>query len=185
MIKLPKTNDVEEALLHYLQSTGGTARPQQIYEPLGELFTLTAAERAALMPRQNESHWENRVRTARKQLVDRGLLDNSQWGVWQLTPRGLNAPTASSASFKHREREVVQERSSSASEPSSPRMFRKILIANRGEIACRVIRTARRMGIKTVAVYSDADARAPHVRMADEVLRLLGHNRPPMDEAAE
>src|SRR6476661_3740678 len=51
-------------------------------------------------------------------------------------------------------------------------MFSKILIANRGEIACRVIRTARRMGIKTVAVYSDADARAPHVKMADEAVRL-------------
>ncbi|MGI9360957.1 MAG: biotin carboxylase N-terminal domain-containing protein, partial [Parasphingorhabdus sp.] len=47
-------------------------------------------------------------------------------------------------------------------------MFKKILIANRGEIACRVIRTAQKMGIKTVAVYSDADARAPHVQMADE-----------------
>ena len=51
-------------------------------------------------------------------------------------------------------------------------MFSKILIANRGEIACRVIRTAKRMGIKTVAVYSDADARAPHVLMADESVRL-------------
>ncbi|HEY5458294.1 MAG TPA: acetyl/propionyl/methylcrotonyl-CoA carboxylase subunit alpha [Sphingomicrobium sp.] len=51
-------------------------------------------------------------------------------------------------------------------------MFKKILIANRGEIACRVIRTAKRMGIKTVAVYSDADARSPHVRMADESVRL-------------
>jgi propionyl-CoA carboxylase alpha chain len=51
-------------------------------------------------------------------------------------------------------------------------MFSKILIANRGEIACRVIRTAKRMGIKTVAVYSDADARAPHVKMADEAVRL-------------
>ena len=51
-------------------------------------------------------------------------------------------------------------------------MFNKILIANRGEIACRVIRTARRMGIKTVAVYSDADVRAPHVLMADESVRL-------------
>src|SRR3954469_22376158 len=51
-------------------------------------------------------------------------------------------------------------------------MFSKILIANRGEIACRVIRTARMMGIKTVAVYSDADARAPHVEMADERVRL-------------
>ena len=51
-------------------------------------------------------------------------------------------------------------------------MFKKILIANRGEIACRVIRTAKAMGIKTVAVYSDADARAPHVKMADESVRL-------------
>ncbi|OQW39675.1 MAG: acetyl/propionyl-CoA carboxylase subuit alpha [Proteobacteria bacterium SG_bin5] len=51
-------------------------------------------------------------------------------------------------------------------------MFTKILIANRGEIACRVIRTARRMGLKTVAVYSDADARSPHVLMADESVRL-------------
>jgi propionyl-CoA carboxylase alpha chain len=51
-------------------------------------------------------------------------------------------------------------------------VFKKILIANRGEIACRVIRTAKKMGIKTVAVYSDADARAPHVRMADESVRL-------------
>ncbi len=51
-------------------------------------------------------------------------------------------------------------------------MFSKILIANRGEIACRVIRTAKRMGIATVAVYSDADERAPHVRMADEAVRL-------------
>jgi propionyl-CoA carboxylase alpha chain len=51
-------------------------------------------------------------------------------------------------------------------------MFKKILIANRGEIACRVIKTARRMGIKTVAVYSDADARAPHVEMADEAVHI-------------
>ena len=51
-------------------------------------------------------------------------------------------------------------------------MFKKILIANRGEIACRVIKTARRMGIATVAVYSDADARALHVAMADEAVHV-------------
>ena len=51
-------------------------------------------------------------------------------------------------------------------------MFTKILIANRGEIACRVIRTAKRMGIATVAVYSDADARSPHVLMADEAVHI-------------
>jgi propionyl-CoA carboxylase alpha chain len=51
-------------------------------------------------------------------------------------------------------------------------MFNKILIANRGEIACRVIKTARRMGIKTVAVYSDADRNALHVAMADEAVHI-------------
>jgi propionyl-CoA carboxylase alpha chain len=59
-------------------------------------------------------------------------------------------------------------------------LFKKILIANRGEIACRVIRTARAMGIRTVAVYSDADARAPHVNLADEAVRL---GPPPASES--
>jgi len=51
-------------------------------------------------------------------------------------------------------------------------MFKKILIANRGEIACRVIKTARKMGITTVAIYSDADAQALHVQMADEAVHI-------------
>ncbi len=53
-------------------------------------------------------------------------------------------------------------------------MFEKILIANRGEIACRVMETARAMGVKTVAVYSDADAGAKHVQMADEAVHIGG-----------
>jgi propionyl-CoA carboxylase alpha chain len=59
-------------------------------------------------------------------------------------------------------------------------MFGKILIANRGEIACRVIKTARRMGIRTVAVFSDADAHALHVRMADEAYHL---GPPPVNQS--
>ncbi|MBO6902711.1 MAG: acetyl/propionyl/methylcrotonyl-CoA carboxylase subunit alpha [Rhizobiaceae bacterium] len=59
-------------------------------------------------------------------------------------------------------------------------MFKKILIANRGEIACRVIKTAKRMGIATVAVYSDADANALHVEMADEAVHI---GPPPASES--
>ena len=52
------------------------------------------------------------------------------------------------------------------------KVFGSVLIANRGEIACRIIRTARRMGLRTIAVFSDADATAQHVAMADEALRI-------------
>mgnify|MGYP002788930537 FL=1 len=47
-------------------------------------------------------------------------------------------------------------------------MFRKVLIANRGEIACRIIRTCKKMGIKSIAVFSDADYKSKHVKVADE-----------------
>src|SRR5450631_1867156 len=68
----------------------------------------------------------------------------------------------------------------SSATQSGAKMFKKILIANRGEIACRVILTARRMGIATVAVYSDADRDAPHVEMADEAVRI---GPPPVAES--
>src|SRR6187549_720537 len=67
--------------------------------------------------------------------------------------------------------------SKSARRPGRPRsspVFSKLLIANRGEIACRVARTARRMGIRTVAVYSDADAGAAHVAACDEAVHIGG-----------
>jgi propionyl-CoA carboxylase alpha chain len=62
----------------------------------------------------------------------------------------------------------------------SPEMFKRILIANRGEIACRIIRTARRLGIETVAVYSDADKGALHVEMADTAIHI---GPPPASES--
>ena len=51
-------------------------------------------------------------------------------------------------------------------------MFKSVLIANRGEIACRIARTAKRLGLRTIAVYSDADANALHVRLCDEAHRI-------------
>jgi len=59
-----------------------------------------------------------------------------------------------------------------SSEPKKKERIEKILIANRGEIACRITRTAKRLGIRTVAVYSDADRNSLHVASSDEAIRI-------------
>ena len=67
---------------------------------------------------------------------------------------------------------VVGRQSSTAGAVSNTPRLRKLIVANRGEIACRVVASAKRMGVPTVAVYSDADRNAAHVRMADESIYI-------------
>jgi len=80
-------------------------------------------------------------------------------------PKAANKPAAKKAPAK---KAAVKKAPVKKAAPKRAKMFKKILIANRGEIACRVIKTAKQMGIKTVAVYSEADRDALHVLQADE-----------------
>jgi len=85
---IPETSEVERALLFYLADFVTPKSAQYAYRTLAQQFGLNQTQRAQRMPNQAESHWENRVRTARNQLVQKGYLDNTRRDEWMLTPSG-------------------------------------------------------------------------------------------------
>ncbi|MBS0504799.1 MAG: ATP-grasp domain-containing protein [Proteobacteria bacterium] len=169
MPELPSQDDVEIKLLKLMRERGTPQAPSDIYDPLASLFSLSSEQRNAVLPSDGRNAWENRVQWARNELAKKGLISREQRGVWELTDDGR---LASDHDTNKPVRFTEPKLGSPINRNEKPKMFKKILVANRGEIACRVFRTAKKMGIATVAVYSDADARAPHVMMADEAVRL-------------
>ncbi len=174
----PRESDVADRLLVLLFERGGAMKSSDTYQPLAQTLKLSEDLRTKLLEDgSGRREWNNKVQWARNDLRKSGWLDGSEHSVWKLTESGrIRAERLQSNQSVAR---PAIPKTDSANQPKAD-MFKKILIANRGEIACRVIRTAKKMGIKTVAVYSDADARAPHVAMADEAVHL---GPPPASES--
>ncbi len=164
----PPETQIATALAQLLLENGGKMRSSNTYGPLADEFDLPEELRTRLMD-DGRRKWDNVVQWARNDLRKAGWLKKSGQGIWELNELGLEqAKNAERPKWTYSS--VQSPKTHKVSKTT--KMFKKILIANRGEIACRVIRSAKAMGIKTVAVYSDADARSPHVEMADEAVRL-------------
>ena len=166
----PPESEITRELARLLNEHGGEMRSSNTYAKLAGRFELSAVLEHQIMD-DGRRKWDNTVQWARNDLRKAGWLADSEHGLWKLSEIGSKLAAADQKPVWSDER-PQREAKSQAGPATSSKMFKKILIANRGEIACRVIRTAKAMGIKTVAVYSDADARAPHVRIADESVRL-------------